>query len=853
LGGPIAGPLTFFFAGTASGQDSNSTELEPEHYVISGFDTCDIASFCDGLAGRPALGDPATFRLDRSSSAPGATDFVDLTANTYIPFDNGRTIPNGWNQNDLFHGNLNWQLPRGSRVNFSYNRNRNQNIGHQGFNTNFRFDGIDGGRSTRDSYTLSWFQTLKQSADQQLALDLLVAYSQDVNETGMLDQEWWNENRDPSLGFLFGDVEFEFPSERTITGFDAFDPSDEFINAYRSNAVPRDSLMLFPGRDDAVLVNQAVNGRSGNLRANPYAMNTTFAINGPGTGGITKYAEDRLQIRGSLDWQIGRFNRIKVGGEYFNVDLRSFSMPLWTASVPLPEAAQPKKMGLFLQDRLDIGDLVIEAGIRMDRLDPDLAYPRVPGFVFNVPDSLKAGFVSYDGNTGTYVPYGGGDCNAGQLSNPTGVCKNNFIDAQTKTEWSPRIGASFPVTPTSTFRLSYGRFVQTPAFFTTASFASGEAGVSAGNLGLMQDVNFDLQNGNTNSTFARDVDLPSTRTFEFGYRQLIGDDLVIDLSAFNKKQSGALASRKLPFEDPTRAGATLFLNVLTNQDFTESNGFEMKIDKTIGNMLSSNLSYSFLDARGTGSDPFFFENFILRATTNLSLLTGEPSQPPEVLLSLEQSRKHSISWTGGLAFPTDFEEGTVAGALFRDFSVFAVMRLRSGLPYTKLDNDGIGAVGPPSVGGTPQSTISGAETPWTLGFDLRVAKSFGIGSGMNIQAFMDWRNPFNITNNSTVFLETGNTSNVDFQTQQLANTLRDSRLDNDNLVDDFDIVTESNDNDFNKFMLLRAEQRFGDGDGVFTVEEQTMAFGQVYEHGFGVESRFERSDQRMSLGVRIAF
>ena len=233
--------------------------------------------------------------------------------------------------------------------------------------------------------------------------------------------------------------------------------------------------------------------------------------------------------------------------------------------------------------------------MRYDYLDTDAEYPIVPGFVFNVPDSLKAGFVNFDQNTGTYIPFDT-PCNAGTPTNPTGVCKSNFIEAETKKEFSPRIGASFPVTPTSTFRLSYGRFVQTPAFFTTASFASGEAGVSQGNLGVMQDSNFDLQNGNTNSTFGRDVDLPSTRTVEFGYRQLIGDDLVVDISAFNKKQRGALASRKLPFEDPTRPGATVFLNVLTNQDFTESNGFELKLDKTVGNMINSSMSYSFLGA-----------------------------------------------------------------------------------------------------------------------------------------------------------------------------------------------------------------------------------------------------------------
>ncbi len=851
LGGPISGPLSFFVAGTAEGRDASVTAEAPNRFVIDGDDVCPSAERFSALC---TPGEVATFSVPRSSSASGATDFIDVTAPNFVEWDNGRTAPFGWSQSDLFHGNINWQLPRGSRINFSYNRNRSQNFGHSAFSASgsnsdngpYNFDGIDGALSTRNSFSLSWFQTITQTADQQLAFDFLAAFSQDRNSSGMLDQQWYLDNRDPFLGFVPGNLEFAYDDVTTVTGFDAFEPSDEFINAYRTNAVPRDSMLIFPNRTDLGPTGQSLPGLSGNLRLNPFGLSSNFNIAGHGQSGISRNREDRLQLRGSIDWQIGRFNRIKAGAEYFDIDLNGFSMPL-SAGLPLPETAQPTKIGAFLQDRLDIGDLVLEAGVRWDYLDPDIEYPRIPGFVFNVPDEWKQGFVQYDGDTGTYVPLA-------EPCNGVSPCESNFIEAETKSEISPRIGASFPVTPTSTFRLSYGRFVQTPAFFTASSFAAGEVGVAAGNLGFLQDVNFDLQNGNTNSTFGRDVDLPSTRTFEFGYRQLIGEDLVVDLSAFNKKQRGALASRKLPFEDPT-TGATTFLNVLTNADFTESNGFEVKIDKAVGNFITSNLSYSFLDARGTGSDPFFYEGLVFRATTNLSALTGEPPNPPELLLRLEQARKHNISWTGSLAFPSDYQEGTAAGAILRDLGVFAILRVRSGLPYTKLVNQGNGEIGPPSGSFSPilQGSINGAETPWTVGFDMRLTKGIPLGEGLDLQAFLDWRNPFDLKTNTQVFLETGNTVNAVHRTQTLQGLLRDVQLDGSNDIDSFDIVAESPDNDFNKYMLLRAEQRFGNGDGIFTVAEQEEAFGQVYENNFGVESRFERSDQLMRLGLRLSF
>ncbi|MGD8496859.1 MAG: carboxypeptidase-like regulatory domain-containing protein, partial [Gemmatimonadales bacterium] len=134
LGGPIAGPLTFFVAGTAQGGDNSQTTDAPPRYVIDGADICPSAPQFSGLC---TPGDVATFSLERSSTAPNVSDYIDVTAPNFVAWDNGRTVPFGWSQSDLFHGNLNWQLPRGSRINFSYNRNRNQGFGHSGFTSNF--------------------------------------------------------------------------------------------------------------------------------------------------------------------------------------------------------------------------------------------------------------------------------------------------------------------------------------------------------------------------------------------------------------------------------------------------------------------------------------------------------------------------------------------------------------------------------------------------------------------------------------------------------------------------------------------------------------------------------------------
>jgi hypothetical protein len=144
------------------------------------------------------------------------------------------------------------------------------------------------------------------------------------------------------------------------------------------------------------------------------------------------------------------------------------------------------------------------------------------------------------------------------------------------------------------------------------------------------------------------------------------------------------------------------------------------------------------------------------------------------------------------------------------------------------------------------------ELPWQLEFDLRVSKGFSLGRNLNLSLFLDWRNPFDIARTDVVFSETGTVENELAKEQWVVDGLSDPRLDGDTTIRDFDIAAESPENDYNKYMLMRAEQRFGNGDGIYTVEEQTVAFSQDYEWGFG-EYQLAPSNQSLRLGLRLAF
>jgi hypothetical protein len=607
------------------------------------------------------------------------------------------------------------------------------------------------------------------------------------------------------------------------------------VQAWRSGALPG-GLMVFEESNGNLSASQTLAGLNHNLRWNPWAWYYGYWISGVGNGGYTVQDENLWQLRASLDWQAGRFNRLKLGGEYLSVGLSRMEMPLFAGSAR-PDLASPVRAALFVQDRLDVGDLVLEAGLRWDYLDPDAEASRFPGYESNVPDSLQAGFVRWSAEQQAFVPKFDEPCGGVTAENPNGTCLENFIPMTTKSELSPRLGASFPVTPTSTFRLSYGRFVQSPAFFSNSGYRWGANAASSVDL-LGPD--------------ARDVEMPSTSTFEFGYRQLLGQDLVIDLAAFYKKQRAGLTYREVPSTDPN-TGLPEFATVLTNQDFTESTGFEIKIDKAITNLFVGNLAYSYLDARGTGTNPYTYLDLVNSQRTNLSFLTGDPVNPPETLLPLELGRRHNINLTTSLLFPADYLEGTTAGAILRDFGFFALLSIRSGQRYTGLVYEGgYGSLGPPSGGGQVRTALGALETPWQTRLDFRFSKGFSLGRGWSMQAFVDWRNPFDIAVTQSLFLDTGNTVHEAARERWLNDALADPRLDGDPDIDDFDIALESPETDFNKFMLMRAEQRWGDGDGIFTVEEQVRSFEPDWEQ-YGGTAALRPSNQNLRLGLRVSF
>src|SRR2546425_1835628 len=310
-----------------------------------------------------------------------------------------------------------------------------------------------------------------------------------------------------------------------------------------------------------------------------------------------------------------------------------------------------------------------------------------------------------------------------------------FTPAQTHHTFSPRLRVSFPITESTDFRLSYSHQVQTPDFNT---FLSG--------------ANNDLSFTNTNDQFGRDITFGKSIQFEFGVRHAFNPDLVLDIAAYNKDKVSDLAYRIKPYDDPGNPGRTLNVNVLTNADFGYARGIDLKLDRRVGTWFNASFGYTFEISRNTGSDPF---SYLRTSSRQISQVTGDRVPPPEQPLPTDDERNHNIVGNVAVTVPRDWQQNTMLGKVLRDVSVFMDFRVFSGLPYTRLRNNGAGNQAPrQTLGliGTQLEPINNSHMPWQKLVDMRVNKGFRVGR-LDVTAFADARNVFNFKNISSIFAE----------------------------------------------------------------------------------------------------
>jgi outer membrane receptor protein involved in Fe transport len=321
-----------------------------------------------------------------------------------------------------------------------------------------------------------------------------------------------------------------------------------------------------------------------------------------------------LIIKGEVVWQIDRFNFFESGIEFQYSDIL-FGPPGFFVvttengvqvlkpvyeypKMPGLQSYYPTQLAAYLQDRIELSDIVIRAGLRAEYYDPNA----------QVPSDLRNPANSIDG-----------------------APQSELVDTEVKTVFAPRLGINFPMSATSSVYFSYGHFYQMPAL----NLLYGNADYSILSDLAANSISYGIM-GNP------DLNPEFTVQYEFGFKQAVSNILGLQLSFFYKDISELLGTEVI--ETYNSAEYWRFTNV----DFGSVYGMTLSIfQQNFGN-ISSSLNYTLQFADGNSSDP--------RETTNRAA-AGQDPRPKYVPFNWDQ--RHTLNLTAVYSVPDNFSVSTI--------------------------------------------------------------------------------------------------------------------------------------------------------------------------------------------------
>ena len=221
---------------------------------------------------------------------------------------------------------------------------------------------------------------------------------------------------------------------------------------------------------------------------------------------------------------------------------------------------KPLEMAFYIQDKLELSsDIIVNAGVRLDYFDPN---ERVP--------------INYR----TEASLLGSDI--------------NLKDASPKSQLSPRLGISFPISSKGAFHASYGHFFQMPPH--QRMF----------NEPLVSVTPIQLEGRRLGNA---DLEPERTVAYEIGLQQSLTDAIGLDVTAYYKDFKNLLGIEQVKTLDGVE------YTRYVNRDYGVAKGITIDITKRTG-QVTGGFNYTLAFANGSNSDPA--ELFLIQSTSSLN-------------------------------------------------------------------------------------------------------------------------------------------------------------------------------------------------------------------------------------------
>jgi len=482
--------------------------------------------------------------------------------------------------------------------------------------------------------------------------------------------------------------------------------------------------------------------------------------------------EHLITTTGGIDiqGQATDHHQIQFGGSFTQHDV---TFEEWvnvgtneTFIIPKYYAAKPWEAAAYIQDKIEYDFLVVKLGVRFDWGKAGgyfYANPRDPTngtTAREICDANPDRYTYTDPGTGqTYTGFLACGLNRDLLSQATVEAQaDDFTTSGTRTQFSPRIGVSFPLTERSQVFFNFGRYSQNPLYnnvFTNTGIgtvAGDSAGVCAEDAvvpGTTQCYPI-ITNiwGETPFLGNPDLLIEKTTSYEMGFATELGGEYALQIAAFSKDQFGLTGTRRggrsASGEQYFDVGATYgnaIYNyfVMINQDFQTVRGFEVALRRRLFNYWGFNVNFGFMQATTNAAAP---EREYERQANE-----GDPQNLKEITSEIDVP----MTFNASLFFRVSNENpfgNSIMNAVVRNLGATVTLQARSGFPYTPtLTQTGLGSNG--------QLQENSGRAPAIFNVDAYVSKDFRL-SNLQWGVFLRVSNLLDQVNCQQVYSSTGN-------------------------------------------------------------------------------------------------
>lgn len=420
--------------------------------------------------------------------------------------------------------------------------------------------------------------------------------------------------------------------------------------------------------------------------------------------------------KADLSTQLNHWNLVKVGieGRYHTLNYRdnfvvvenedNDSRSQFVADFGT-YTYNPIELSAYAQDKIELGDLIINVGLRFDYFDaaaPVLRDPGDPNAVF--PNLRRC--IELDGNRCALDA----DGNEMVWDNPH-TPDAHFTGASPKWQISPRIGVAFPITVGGVVHFSYGHFFQRPAF--ELLYQNPYYNLGSGGSGLIGLV------GNP------DLKPEQTISGEIGLKQQLTSTSAVEVTAYYRDIRNLTGTALDPI---AIRGTGARYGRLANSDFGFVRGIILRYDQRFARDFFVGFDYTFQVARANASDP----------GQAYSAAANDRAFLEQRILPTNWDQLHTITFTLAYNNPQ------------LDAGVSMIANYGSGTPYTPQQIGSGGAnIGPGRI------LLNSEIKPGAANVDVSAHKNFQFFDRHRVQLFSRIDNLLDARNEVNVYGDTG--------------------------------------------------------------------------------------------------